>query len=79
MPSLTSSRELPQNENNMKIEAYISLRRRDEEVKVHGEPDCWSLGSLKSNHATTRAKQLVTICQIEWSRSLEYALKTITS
>ena len=37
-------RKLPQNENNMKIEASISLRRRDEEVKVHGEPDCWNLG-----------------------------------
>jgi FlaA1/EpsC-like NDP-sugar epimerase len=32
--------KLPQNENNMKIEASISLRRRDEEVKVHGESDC---------------------------------------
>ena len=31
-------------ENNMKIEASISLRRRDEEVKVHGEPDCCNLG-----------------------------------
>ena len=39
-----SPRKLPQNENNMKIEASISLRRRDEEVKVHGEPDCWNLG-----------------------------------
>jgi len=29
-------RKLPQIENNMKIEASISLRRRDEEVKVHG-------------------------------------------
>ncbi len=28
-------RKLPQIENNMKIEASISLRRRDEEVKVH--------------------------------------------
>ena len=37
-------RKLPQIENNMKIEASISLRRRDEEVKVHGEPDCWNLG-----------------------------------
>ena len=37
-------RKLPQNENNIKIEASISLRRRDEEVKVHGEPDCWNLG-----------------------------------
>jgi len=27
-------RKLPQIENNMKIEASISLRRRDEEVKV---------------------------------------------
>jgi transposase-like protein len=32
-------RKLPQNENNMKIEASISLRRRNEEVKVYGEPD----------------------------------------
>ena len=39
-----SGRKLPQIENNMKIEASISLRRRDEEVKVHGEPDCWNLG-----------------------------------
>jgi hypothetical protein len=38
------TRKLPQNENNMKIEASISLRRRDEEVKVHGEPDCCNLG-----------------------------------
>ena len=38
------SRKLPQIENNMKIEASISLRRRDEEVKVYGEPDCWNLG-----------------------------------
>ena len=30
----------PQNENNMKIEASMSFRRRDEEVKVHGKPDC---------------------------------------
>jgi hypothetical protein len=37
-------RKLPQIENNMKIEASISLRRRDEEVKVHGEPDCCDLG-----------------------------------
>ena len=37
-------RKLPQIENNMKIEASISLRRRDEEVKVYGEPDCWNLG-----------------------------------
>ena len=37
-------RKLPQIENNMKIEASISLRRRDEEVKVHGEPDCCNLG-----------------------------------
>ena len=37
-------RKLPQIENNIKIEASISLRRRDEEVKVHGEPDCWNLG-----------------------------------
>jgi hypothetical protein len=34
----------PKIENNMKIEASISLRRRDEEVKVHGEPDCCNLG-----------------------------------
>jgi len=40
----SSVRKLPQNENNMKIEASISLRRRDEEVKVHGEPDCCNLG-----------------------------------
>jgi len=33
------ARKLPQIENNMKIEASISLRRRDEEVKVHGEQD----------------------------------------
>jgi hypothetical protein len=39
-----TTRKLPQIENNMKIEASISLRRRDEEVKVHGEPDCWNLG-----------------------------------
>ena len=39
-----SMRKLPQIENNMKIEASISLRRRDEEVKVYGEPDCWNLG-----------------------------------
>ena len=26
----------------------------------------------------TRAKTLVTICQIEWSRSLEYAPKTVS-
>jgi len=38
------TRKLPQIENNMKIEASISLRRRDEEVKIHGEPDCWNLG-----------------------------------
>ena len=37
-------RKLPQIENNMKIEASISLRRRDEEVKVHGEPDCCNIG-----------------------------------
>ena len=37
-------RKLPQIENNMKIDASISLRRRDEEVKVYGEPDCWNLG-----------------------------------
>jgi hypothetical protein len=37
-------RKLPQIENNMKIEASISLRRRDEEVKVQEEPDCWNLG-----------------------------------
>ena len=41
---MSSCRKLPQIENNMKIEASISLRRRDEEVKVHGEPDCWNLG-----------------------------------
>ena len=40
----TLIRKLPQIENNMKIEASISLRRRDEEVKVHGEPDCCNLG-----------------------------------
>ena len=39
-----ADRKLPQIENNMKIEASISLRRRDEEVKVHGEPDCCNLG-----------------------------------
>jgi hypothetical protein len=33
-----TGRKLPQIENNMKIEASISLRRTDEEVKVHGEP-----------------------------------------
>ena len=43
-PVLRPTRKLPQIENNMKIEASISLRRRDEEVKVHGEPDCWNLG-----------------------------------
>jgi len=32
---LKQARKLPQIENNMKIEASISLRRRDEEVKVH--------------------------------------------
>ncbi len=42
--SLAHRRKLPQIENNMKIEASISLRRRDEEVKVHGEPDCCNLG-----------------------------------
>ena len=42
--NLLEVRKLPQIENNMKIEASISLRRRDEEVKVHGEPDCWNLG-----------------------------------
>ena len=41
---ILSLRKLPQNENNMKIEASISLRRRDEEVKGHGEPDCCNLG-----------------------------------
>ena len=41
---INSVRKLPQIENNMKIEASISLRRRDEEVKVHGEPDCCNLG-----------------------------------
>ena len=41
---LSWDRKLPQIENNMKIEASISLRRRDEEVKVHGEPDCCNLG-----------------------------------
>jgi hypothetical protein len=30
----------------MKIEASISLRRRDEEVKVHGEPDCFQFGGV---------------------------------
>jgi transposase len=40
----TPRRKLPQTENNMKIEASISLRRRDEEVKVHGEPDCCNIG-----------------------------------
>jgi hypothetical protein len=39
-----TTRKLPQIENNMKIEASISLRRRDKEVKVHGEPDCCNLG-----------------------------------
>jgi UDP-glucose 4-epimerase len=34
-PKYTPIRKLPQIENNMKIEASISLRRRDEEVKVH--------------------------------------------
>ena len=28
----------------MKIEASISLRRRDEEVKIYREPDCCNLG-----------------------------------
>ena len=28
----------------MKIEASISLRRRDVEVKVHGERECLNLG-----------------------------------
>ena len=37
-------RKLPQIENNMKIEASISLRRRDEEVKIYREPDCCNLG-----------------------------------
>jgi hypothetical protein len=37
-------RKFLQIENNIKIEASISLRRRDEEVKVHGEPDCCDLG-----------------------------------
>jgi hypothetical protein len=40
----THLRKLPQIENNMKIEASISLRTRDEEVKVHGEPDCCNIG-----------------------------------
>ena len=44
MMSRMTERKRPQFENNMKIEASISLRRRDEEVKVHGEPDCWNLG-----------------------------------
>ena len=38
--------KLPQIENNIKIEASISLRRRDEEVKVHREPDCFQFGGV---------------------------------
>ena len=37
-------RKFPQNENNIKIEASISLRRRDKKVKVHGEADCCNRG-----------------------------------
>ncbi len=35
----SSIRKLPKNEKNMKLEASISLSRRNEEVKVLGEPD----------------------------------------
>jgi len=35
------ARRLPFFGNKMKIEASVLLGDRDEEVEVHGEPDCW--------------------------------------
>jgi len=37
-------RRLPFFGNKMKIEASVLLGDRDEEVEVHGEPDCWDFG-----------------------------------
>jgi hypothetical protein len=37
-------RRLPFFGNEMRIEASVLLGDRDEEVQVHGEPDCWDFG-----------------------------------
>ena len=42
-PSLWG-RKLPLEVNKLKIETSISLRVRDEEVKIYGKSDCWNIG-----------------------------------
>ena len=37
-------RKLPSKVNKLKIETSISLRVRDEEVKIYGKSDCWNIG-----------------------------------
>jgi hypothetical protein len=39
-----SMRKLPKTVNKSEIETSISLRTRDEEVKIYGNPDCWHFG-----------------------------------
>jgi hypothetical protein len=41
---LSSIRKLTQMVNKLKIESSISLRLRDEEVEIHGKPNCWDIG-----------------------------------
>ena len=38
------TRKLPLKVNKLKIETSISLRVRDEEVKIYGKSDCWNIG-----------------------------------
>ena len=37
-------RKLPYKVNKLKIETSISLRVRDEEVKIYRKSDCWNIG-----------------------------------
>jgi len=39
-----SRRRLPETGNKMKIGASVLLGDEDEEVEVHGEPDCGDIG-----------------------------------
>jgi hypothetical protein len=47
-------RRLPFFGNKMKIEASVLLGDRDEEVKVHGESDCWGVGRRRRGAAGGR-------------------------
>ncbi len=49
-----SARKLPQTVNRLKIETSISLRMRDEEVKVYGKPDCWDIARRRIGLARCR-------------------------